>query len=152
MTESVEAIIRRETRISLVINLVLSGAFFLAVFGVIPRPLTLAAPDNLALDFLPQSLAIGFFSALVPALLVNGKRRKGLIVGLDNNAATAMTTLFRALGFAAIAALAGAAIALLLPMIITQIGYFAAFAVKLFFGGLLAGLITPRALRRSLRS
>lgn len=150
MNAAPAAIIRYETRISVVINMALSAAFFFGAFGASPRSLTLAAPDKFALDFLPQSLAIGFFAALVPALLVGGKRRKGLVDGLDVNADPARRVVARAVLAAAICGLVGALIAFLLPMIADKTAYYSALAAKLIYGGLLAMLVTPRALRLAL--
>jgi len=45
-------ILKRERLVSTAINVVLSAAFFLLVFGTSNRVLHFAAPDNFALDFL----------------------------------------------------------------------------------------------------
>ncbi len=145
--KSVDVIVRRETQISVVINAVLSAAFFGLAFGITPRTLAFGAPDKLGMDFIPQSLAIGFFAALVPALLISHKRRKGLVGGRDTNADPARTILLRAIGFAAIAGLAGALLAAFVPMGAAHIAYFPALGAKVAYGALLAAIITPRALR-----
>lgn len=150
MNTAAPAIIRSETRVSVVINMVLSAGFFLAAFGTSARPLTLAAPDNFALDFLPQSLAIGFFAALVPALIISRKRRGGRIDGVDSHAALIGTTMVRAIGFAAATGAVGVIVAFVFPLAATQIGYFPALVMKLIYGGALAFLVTPRALRLAL--
>ncbi len=150
MSKPVGATIKAETRISVIINMALSATFFLGGFGLTQRPLAMGSPDNLGLDFIPQSIAIGFFSALVPVLIVSSRRRKGLIVGLNGDAVPTKVTLLRALGFMVAAGLVGAIIAGGLPIVITEIAYFQALVVKLTYGGLLAFLVTPRALRLAL--
>ena len=69
------ASIRREAAISFAINAVLSLAFFLGLYGFTPRALRWSAPDGLALDFVPQSLAVALMSALVPALIARRRFR-----------------------------------------------------------------------------
>ena len=146
----VDRIVAVETRISVIINMVLSAVFFFLAFGLSPKVLTTASPDQLALDFIPQSLAIGFFAALVPSLIMSGKRRKGQIEGVDSNAISFKTTLLRAIGFAFAAGIAGLAVMVALPMVTAEMDYFPALAVKVIYGGALASLVTPRALRMAL--
>ena len=112
----------------------------------------MAAPDKFALDFLPQSLAIGFFAALVPALLISNKRRKGLITGLDIQADRTQTMLVRAFAMAGICGIIGVVMAFVLPSITDQFAYYPALGFKVIYGGLLAVLVTPRALRMALKS
>jgi hypothetical protein len=137
--------IRDQRRTSAIINTVLSTVFFALVFGLTPRPLSLALPDRLALDFVPQSLAIGFFSALVPALIIAAKRRRGGIAGLDPVTAGWPVIVARAAAFALAAILLGGVIALALNMVDGRVGYFAALLTKMVYGALLGWLITPRA-------
>jgi hypothetical protein len=151
MSSSANATVKSETQISVMINMVLSAVFFLATFGTHIRSLTTGRPDSLALDFLPQSLAIGFFAALVPVLIVNSKRRKGLITGVDIHCDPVTTFLLRATGFSAAAGALGGLFVLILPLAMAQIGYFAALAAKILYGGALALLVTPRAIGLSLR-
>ena len=151
MSSAVVSIINKETRISIIINMVLSAAFFFLAFGLSPKVLTTALPDQLALDFIPQSLAIGFFAALVPSLIMSGKRRKGQIEGADSNAVPFKTNLQRAIGFALAAGIAGLLLMLALPMVAVAMSYFPALKMKVIYGGLLAYLVTPRALRMALR-
>ena len=151
MSNAVDSIINKETRISNIINMVLSAAFFFLAFGLAPKVLMTASPDQLALDFIPQSLAIGFFAALMPSLIMSGKRRKGQVEGVDINAVPFKTNLLRAVGFALATGVAGLLLMLALPMVAVAMGYFSALAMKVIYGGLLAYLVTPRALRMALR-
>jgi hypothetical protein len=150
MSNAVVSIISKETRISIIINMVLSAGFFFLAFGLSPKVLTTASPDQLALDFIPQSLAIGFFAALVPSLIMSGKRRKGQVEGVDSNAVPFKTNLLRAVGFALATGLAGLLLMFALPMVAATMGYFSALAMKVIYGGVLAFLVTPRALRLAL--
>lgn len=150
MSPAAAAAIQSETRISAVINMALSAVLFLAAFGNSPRALAMDAPDNFALDFLPQSLAVGFFAALVPALLVSKKRRKGLIQGINIHADSAQTLVGRAFVIAAICGMFGALLVVSLPLLAGQIAYYPALGLKIIYGGVLAVLVTPRTLRMTL--
>lgn len=127
------ALIRRETAISVAINIGLSIAFYVALFGLaVP-----AAPLALGRDFVPQAFMVTLMGTLVPGLLT---RRK---VG---GPATAIVV--RAIGCAlAVAVLAGGGAMLLLAQATAPVTPAAALAVKAAFGGALAALITPAALR-----
>lgn len=142
MTQPVS--IRREAGISIVINGVLSLAFFLGVFGTTPHPLRWAEPDNLALDFIPQSIAVALMSALVPALIA--RKRLGNAPGIG-------PILIRA----ALFALAGGALGGVLAFSIGSVAFptivwGAALAIKIAYGGALGALVATLALRRLLSS
>ncbi|MES2173123.1 MAG: hypothetical protein V4523_04170 [Pseudomonadota bacterium] len=142
MTQAVS--ISREAAISIVINGVLSLAFFLGVFGTQPRLLRWAAPDNLALDFVPQSIAVALMSALVPALIARRKLSYPPIL---------RGVLIRAGLFA----LAGSALGGLLAFSIESVGFppiawAAALMIKIAYGGALGALVASLALRRLLSS
>ena len=62
------AYIRRETLVSMVINGVLSLAFFIAVFGR-TSPVALWGMGHWVFDFIPQSFMIALMSTLVPGAL-----------------------------------------------------------------------------------
>ncbi|MEQ6332286.1 hypothetical protein [Sphingobium sp. MK2] len=135
--------IRREAGVSFGINAVLSLAFFLAVFGVAVRPLGWTAPDALALDFVPQSIAVSLMSALIPALIARSRLSLALPVRV---------IALRAFG----CALAGGALGVGLAVATTQadlraIGWGAALGLKLLYGGILGALITSMMLKRMTR-
>jgi hypothetical protein len=141
--------IGREAAISIVINGLLSLAFFLGVFGTQPRLLHWAAPDNLALDFVPQSIAVALMSALVPALIA----RRKLASAPARRAVSLRGILLRA----ALFALAGAALGGLLAFSIGGVGFppiawAAALMIKIAYGGALGALVASLALRRLLSS
>ncbi|HUD93867.1 hypothetical protein [Sphingobium sp.] len=136
--------IRREAAISVVINGVLSLAFFLGMFGTAPRPLGWMAPDNLALDFVPQSIAVALMSALVPALVA----RKTL-----GNGAALRPILVRAVLFALAGGLLGGSLAFSVgATAFPTIGWGAALTIKIAYGGALGALVATLALRRLLSS
>ncbi|NWK96318.1 hypothetical protein DM806_11725 [Sphingobium lactosutens] len=136
--------IRREAAISIVINGALSLAFFLGVFGVSPRPLSWAAPDNLALDFIPQSIAVALMSALAPALIA--RRRLGQAPGLGS-------VLIRAALFALAGGALGGALAFSIGSVaFPTIAWGTALTIKVAYGGALGALVAILALRRLLSS
>jgi len=132
--------IRREAGISVVINGVLSLAFFLGVFGTVSRPLGWIAPDNLAIDFVPQSIAVALMSALVPALIA--RKRLG-------NGPALRPILIRAALFALAGGVLGGLLALSIGAAgLSANGWGAALAIKIAYGGALGALVATLALRR----
>lgn len=138
-------ILKRERRVSTAINVVLSAAFFLLVFGTRSREFSMAAPDNFALDFLAQAAAISVMAALVPALLVRKALRKGGAQSLPTTAAIIGQAGQMLLGGLVIAGLL-AALCLLGP--VASLSWTAALAIKLAFGGLLGFAVTHLTLKR----
>lgn len=139
------AVLKRERLVSTGINLVLSAAFFLAVFGATNRTLTFADPDGFALDFLAQGGAISLMAALVPSLLVRKGLRKCGTVGLPSTGSI-LAQVARMVGLGLVSAVLLAALCLIGPW--AAIGWAPAFAVKLVYGGTLGFAITHRALTR----
>lgn len=139
------AVLKRERLVSTGINVVLSAAFFLAVFGATNRTLTFADPDGFALDFLPQGGAISLMAALVPSLLVRKALRKGGAVALPSTSAI-LVQVARMAGLGLLSAVLLAALCLSGPW--ATIGWAPAFVLKLVYGGALGFAITHRALTR----
>ena len=128
----------REAAISFVINALLSLTFFLATFGLAARPLAWAMPDRLALDFLPQSIAVALMSGLVPALLVRRRLAPG----------TALRPILSRAGlFACGGAALGTALALASSSLSSPLTWPSALMTKLFYGGALGAFVTFLALR-----
>lgn len=140
-------ILKRERRVSTAINVVLSAAFFLLVFGTRSRELSMAAPDNFALDFLAQGAGISMMAALVPALLVRRSLRKGGRQTLPTTGAIAGQTVKMLMGGLSIAALL-TALSLLGP--VSSLNWSTALTTKLIFGGLLGFTVTHLTLTRLL--
>lgn len=135
--------IAREAGIGFAINATLSLVFFLAIFGMVARPLEWGAPDALGLDFVPQSIAVALMSALVPALIA--RKRLGLTIAIG-------AIMVRALGFALGGAVLGGLLAWSTGTIgLPPIGWGAALALKLLFGGSLGATITSLSLKRMIR-
>lgn len=135
--------IPREAIISFGINATLSLAFFLLVFGPAPRVIGWSAPDALAFDFVPQSIAVALMSALVPALIVRRRCALGVPIRL---------VVLRAMGFAiAGAVLGGLLVWTVQGMGVPPTGWGIALTLKLLYGGSLGALITTLALKRMTR-
>lgn len=128
----------REAAISFTINAMLSLAFFMLLYGMTPRMLAWGAPDRLALDFVPQSIAVALMSALVPSLIL--RRRLRLPIGIQ-------PIVLRALLFALLGGLVGAAMAALCTSL-PPIGWTAALLFKLGYGGALGAAITTICIGR----
>ncbi|RZM05464.1 MAG: hypothetical protein EOP68_18110 [Sphingomonas sp.] len=127
------ALIRRETAISVAINIGLSIAFYVALFGLAAP----AAPVALGRDCVPQAFMVTLMGTLVPGLLT--RREVG---------GPAAAIVVRAIGNAlAAAVLAGGGALLLLAQATSPIAPTVALAVKAVFGGVLAAIVTPAALR-----
>ncbi len=136
--------IRTSTLISVVISMAISAAFFFLVFGKKPL-IAVFAPDNLALDFIPQTLAAGFMAALMPALQTRAKIVSGILAGAPP---VAKPIVARAVLLAvASLALAAAVTGLLWLGGIATLPWGSALALKIVYGGLLGLIITPIALR-----
>lgn len=144
--------VRREQRNSAIINMGLSAAFFILVFGMGNHALSVGAPDNLALDFLPQSAAISFFGALVPSLIMRRAAARGDLAapgpavgpgrigpGRIGGVVLAMMALGLAIGLVLMAILR------ILPW--QEVDWFAALAMKVVYGGLLGFGVTGLALQ-----
>ena len=141
---NIAARLRREQITSGAINRVLSAAFFFGVFGVSDRPLRFAAPDNFALDFLPQAAAIALMSSLVPLLVVSASLRKAVRRSGGGLFIARTVLVVVSAGLASAAALA--AFCLFGPW--REIGWSLALAVKLIYGSGLGVAGTTFALTR----
>jgi hypothetical protein len=133
-----------QARTSVAINVGLSLAFFVALFGWAGGDLSWWAPDGLAFDFVPQGLAIGVMSALVPGLIARRKLAPSTPLG----------TVFCMAGFGALAGLLLAACAMALVAVsgVAVVSYAAAAAIKAACGALLGWLVTPWAVRTVLKT
>lgn len=143
--------IRRETGVSMVINTVLSGAFFLAVFGL-AGPVPVWGLGHYVFDFGPQAFAVAFMGTLVPSALSRKALRSGKVGSRPSSLRLPANLLLRGLVLAvpsAAMAVAGAA-AVLGALGMAELPWGPALAAKLVFGGGLALVITTLALRATL--
>jgi hypothetical protein len=136
--------IRTSTLISVVISMAISAAFFFLVFGMKPL-IAVFTPDNLAFDFVPQTLAASFMAALVPALQTRAKMVSGNLAGAPP--LPRVIVVRAALLAGASLVLAAAATKLLWLGDIETLPWGSALALKIVYGGLLGLIITPIALR-----
>lgn len=141
-------LLRREQRVSALVNTVLSLGFFLLVFGTAQRRLEMGAPDGFALDFLPQGAAVGLMAALVPALLVRAALLRSRAIGKSDAPLLARIVPAALCGLAAGLASGG-----LLALAATfgpwrDVAWLLALAVKLGYGAGLGFLVTTQVLTR----
>lgn len=140
--------IAREAAVSAAINGVLSLAFFHLAFGGLSA-VTVWGAGGYALDFLPQSLAVGFMSALVPGLLFRQALAKGRVAYASVVPVPGVVVL-RAVVWAVAALVAGSALAFatLWAAEVDTIDGSAALVVKMFYGAALGAFVTFASLRR----
>lgn len=151
MTTSPDRYLRREVPISMAINTVLSGVFFLLVFGR-TDPVPVWGPGAYVFDFMPQAFAVAFMGTLVPSALARKARRAGKVAARPTRLRLPRALPLRALALALPAAglaVAGSA-AILAALGLAALPWGVALAAKLVFGAALALVITTLALRATL--
>ncbi|PXW79197.1 hypothetical protein C7451_101261 [Blastomonas natatoria] len=136
--------IRASTLISVIISMAISAAFFILVFGMKPL-IAVFAPDNLALDFVPQTLAAGFMAALMPGLQTRAKMISGNLAGAPPLARAIVVRAGLLAGASLV--LAAAVSGLLWLGGVETLPWGSALTLKIGYGGLLGLIITPIALR-----
>jgi hypothetical protein len=147
---STTAYIRRETLISVAINVALSLAFFLLVFGN-ANDVAVRGIGNYAFDFLPQSFMISLFSALVPGLITARKLKQGKVAPLELPSRLPRALLRRVVILTFSGAIAGGVVmSLLLTTGLETLDGTTALAAKMVFGGFLAAVVTVAGLRAAL--
>jgi hypothetical protein len=130
---SSKALIVRETALSVLINTVLSVLFFLLVFG----PSAPVEPAAFGRDFLPQSFMIALMGSLVPTLILG--RRTGAAV---------RPIILRALAFAVGGTFVGGGAFFAISVGFSgSLGPMAGLIIKAIYGGVLAAIVTPLALK-----
>ena len=143
------AYLAQETRISMVINAVLSLAFFVLLIGL-PAAVPVPGSGGYAFDFVPQSFMIALMSALVPGFIAAARIRNGAIAGQPERGGAIVV---RSVLTAVLAGLVGAGIAVaLLASGIATLPLIPALAAKILYGIVLARVVTPIGLARALRS
>lgn len=145
------AYIRRETAVSIAINVALSAAFFVAVFGT-GGEVPVWGVGGYIFDFGPQGFMIGLMATLVPGLLASKARRQGKVGAIAGQSRLPAAVLPRAVlcgVFGAACGVAGAGM-LLFASGALQLAWLPALLAKLAFGAVLALLVTPAGLRAEL--
>lgn len=142
--------IRRETAVSIVVNVALSLFFFLLIFGV-SAPATVGGVGGYIFDFVPQGFMIGLMATLVPAMIAKRALRLGKVSPLKGERTHARLAL-RAAAWGLAAAGIGSVIAATTTtaLELSKIDWMPALAAKLVFGGLVALVVTPPGLRIAL--
>jgi hypothetical protein len=137
--------IARETAVSAGINGVLSLGFFSLMFGS-PDTIAVWGASNYAFDFLPQSFAIGFMSAVVPSMMLRQALAKGRLAPL---VPAPRSIVLRAFLTAVAALVLGSALAIgaLWGTGVETVDGLAALAFKVLYGAALGGFITFASLR-----
>lgn len=142
-------LVRRETAISVAINVVMSGVVFIAMFGTRGN-IPVDGWGGFAVDFVPQAGAVGLMGSLIPGLLIRRRVRRGEIpatVGRGGSPVlehALLAALFAAAGFGGVAMLC-----------FTNFGpetlaFLPGLAIKLCFGACVAFAMTPYAVRDAL--
>ncbi|HQS69701.1 MAG: hypothetical protein B7Y36_14335 [Novosphingobium sp. 28-62-57] len=146
-----KAYIRRETAVSTAINVVLSGAFFLVVFGL-RGPVPVWSAGGYVFDFGPQGFMIGLMATLVPGLLARKARASGKVRQMDGTSALPAAIAVRAILCGTVGATAGmgGSAVLLWASGAAQLDWLTALLIKLLFGAVLAIIVTPAGLRAEL--
>lgn len=144
--------IRRETAISIVINMMFSLVFFYLIFGR-TDPVPVWGSAAFAADLIPQSFMVALMATLVPGAIMGRKLRAGLVQPIASPSRLPRRRILRALILAtvSVAVLAGAGSALLWLSGLTSIGWHAALLVKLAIGAAVAAAVTPAGLKAELR-
>lgn len=143
--------IRRETRVSMVINTALSAVFFAVAFGWY-QAVPVWGAGNWVFDFIPQSFMIALMSTLVPGFITGRKVKAGTLVANGPTSALPQGLLVRSIVVALASALAGTAIVAALARLsgAIELSIMTAATLKIGYGALLARIITPAGLRAAL--
>lgn len=146
-----ENLIKRETLVSIVINVVISLAFFWLVFAD-TDPIPVWGVGNYVFDLIPQTFMITLMSVLVPGTIVARKLRAGNVGTFPVAKPLLRNRLVRAIVFAvsAVCITVVLASATLVAFGIDTIPSMPALASKLLIGGALAAIVTPLGLAREL--
>lgn len=147
----IDAYIRRETRISMAINALLSLLIFFAVFGI-GRPVESWGVGQWVFDFLPQSFMIALMSVLIPGALARQKLKNGTLAPGPHRSVLPRNLLVRALILAGLSASIGTALVAGLVWMtgMATIAPIPALLFKTTYGAILALIVTPPALRAAL--
>lgn len=139
-----------ETVIAAVINAVLSVAFFFLVFGR-AATVPVAGAGGLIVDALPQSFMVAAMSTMVPTLLTRRRVAAGKIGPLPSGPRLPRHGLMRALAVGmAVAAVAGLAHLLVLPLTAAHWTFVNALGFKIVYGALLGAAVAAVAVRAAL--
>jgi len=140
--------IRRETRVSVAINAVLSSLFYALIFGRLD-PVPAWGMGQWVFDFGPQGFMVALMSVLIPGTLAARKLRAGILEPTDDGSRLPASLAARALLMALFCAAAGTGFVAALAGLsgIDTFPLVAALPVKVAYGAALAAIVTPFGLR-----
>ncbi|MDT0507058.1 hypothetical protein [Novosphingobium sp. MMS21-SN21R] len=144
--------IRRETMVSFVINAVLSGLFFVLVFGTAAN-VPLWGVGGYVYDYGPQGFVIGMMATLVPGVMARKALRKQNFTGGDGEASRPGVLPRGLIARGLVCGLAGAiggvvlAAAVLAAIGAAVLAWWPAILAKMAFGAALAIVVTLAGLR-----
>lgn len=144
-----DALVRRETAISIAINMVLSAAAFLLLFGyggVVP----VAGLHGLAVDILPQALIVAIMGSLVPGLLTRRRLRGRAVAPREGTARLPLAARALLVGLGVMVVAGGGAWLACRSSDVASMTAAAALSIKVLFGGAVALIVTPSAVRSAL--
>lgn len=144
-TPTIDAIVVRETLLSVTIN----SAFGLAAFVLLFRgidPVPIGPHTKLTNDFLVQATIIGFFAAFPPLLIVSHHIRKGKVSGRQVTL-PAIFARAAALALASAIVFGGAGWLVTHALDGASAPFFLIAVLKALFGAVIALVITPVALQ-----
>ena len=151
MTAAVRAHVRRETAISIVINMAIGAGFFLVLFrGTDPVPVWGAG--RFAADFLPQGFMIGLMGSLVPSLLARRQVARGALAPVPAASMLPKGLMTRCVVLAVVSMLllAGLAAAALAASGVATLPFAIGLAFKIATSAAVAAAVTPIAIRATL--
>ena len=135
-----------ETVISIMINATMSALFMELVFGRSSQ-ITLWGPRGLAVDFIPQTLAISAMSVIVPTLITRRRLRMRVICPLQRPFLPAgLASLWRRVALVSVALVVGAgglATCILSAQSSEAWTFWTVFPYKIVYGAAVALLATP---------
>ena len=141
-----------ETLISMAVNAAFSAGFAFLIFGG-QSEIGLWGSSGLALDFAPQTFVVALMSVVVPTALARRRIRSGVLVRHSGaSSRLPRNLLLRALLVAVLAtfALGGVATLVLAISEPDPLAFAAVLPLKIFYGALVASVVTPLALRAAM--
>ena len=144
--------VRTQTIFSVIGSIVVTVIFFVVAFDL-SGPLPVRGVGGYAFDFVPQAFMTALICTLIPGFVTRSQLRQGILTPLAGDAPRPASLLLRGLIFALVSLVLGAGSVSLLLFVadIQSIDWEIGLAVKILFAGLVAVLVTPKALRASLR-
>lgn len=151
MVLAAEEHIRRETIISVILNMVIGAGAVTLIMGT-QGPVPVGGPDGFILDLIPQSFMIALMITLIPGLITERKLAAGKVTHLRGTSRLPRRILPRALLMAVICGGIAGVIALVVGRLAgdTMISWWLAFTIMVSAAALVALIVTPLGLKAGL--